>query len=158
VFQGAVLLTALALYVWVVFGGLSRRFERQADVFGSKVASVSPTEERSSTGSDELASTQPTSDTGLTLRSHGIRAFADALANVARYNGLDPNGPSWRHGSIAQRIAFLQGLDEHPDGERIFEEGVRKLRLCLGLVLAVGILLSIFPPSFLVAALAHTFG
>ncbi|MGO9465327.1 MAG: M48 family metallopeptidase [Isosphaeraceae bacterium] len=158
VFQGTTLLCALALYVWVVFGSLSRRFERQADVFGSKVASFSPTRYLSSTDSDDLHSTHATPGTGLMLRSQGIRIFADALANVARYNGLDPNGPSWRHGSIAQRIAFLHGLDGHPDGERIFQEGVRKLRLCLGVVLVVGILLSILPPSFWLSALTQAWG
>jgi STE24 endopeptidase len=158
VFQGTALLAALALYVWVVFGSLSRRFERQADVFGSKVASFPPTEYLSTRGPDELPSTRAVCDSGLALRSAGIRIFADALANVARYNGLDSNGPSWRHGSIAQRIAFLQGLDAHPNGERVFQAGVRKLRLCLGVVLAVGIVLSIFTPSFLLSALAKAWG
>ncbi len=158
VFQGATLLSALALYVWVVFGSLSRRFERQADVFGSKVASFIPCDYLSSLGSDELPSTQPNTKTGLTLRSQGIQIFAEALANVARYNGLDPNGPSWRHGSISQRIAFLHGLDGHPDGERIFQDGVRNLRLCLGVVLAIGILLSILPPSSWLSALVQAWG
>jgi STE24 endopeptidase len=158
VFQGATLLAALAVYVWLVFGSLSRRFERQADVFGSKVASSYPTESFAFIGSNDQSSLQTISETGLTLRSTGIRVFADALANVARYNGLDSNGPSWRHGSIAQRIAFLEGLDGHPDGERDFQEGVRKLRLSLGVVLAVGILLSILTPSLLVSALARVWG
>ena len=37
--EAVVLLTLLGLYFWLVFGHLSRRFERQADVFGSKVVS-----------------------------------------------------------------------------------------------------------------------
>jgi STE24 endopeptidase len=157
-FQGLTVLGALAMYVWVVFGNLSRRFERQADVFGSKVASMSATEYPFATDAREPGSTHSTTATGLTLRSVGIRIFADALANVARYNGLDSNGPSWRHGSIAQRIAFLQGLDGKPDGERVFQEGVRKLSLRLGVVLAVGIMLSIVSPSFLLMAVAQMWG
>ena len=39
VVEATVLLVALGLYFWIVFGQLSRRFERQADVFGSKVVS-----------------------------------------------------------------------------------------------------------------------
>ncbi len=158
IFQSTSLLAALAMYVWVVFGNLSRRFERQADVFGSKVASMSGTDSLSLSGAGGLVPTQPASDGGLTLRSAGIRIFAEALANVARYNGLDSNGPSWRHGSIAQRIAFLEGLDGNPDRERVFQEGVRKLRLRLGVVLAVGVLLSVFTPSLLVLAMAHVWG
>jgi len=111
VFQGATLLTALAIYVWVVFGSLSRRFERQADVFGSKVASMSSIEDSLATREGELLPTQADSGAELRLQSVGIRIFTEALANVARYNGLDAHGPSWRHGSIAQRIAFLQGLN-----------------------------------------------
>ncbi len=37
--QEAAVLILLGLYFWLVFGHLSRRFERQADVFGSKVVS-----------------------------------------------------------------------------------------------------------------------
>jgi STE24 endopeptidase len=159
IFQGTTLLAVVALYVWVVFGGLSRRFERQADVFGSKVASFAfnPPELLGATESAELTSTHPKgpSNTGLALRSTGIRIFADALANVARYNGLDSNGPSWRHGSIAQRIAFLHSLDGHPEGERAFQGGVRKLRLFLGVVLAAGIALSVVTPSYLISFLAR---
>lgn len=157
-FQTTTLLTALAAYVWLVFGNLSRRFERQADVFGSKVASLCSAEFPSLSGTGELLPTQPVTGTGLTLRSTGIHIFAEALANVARYNGLDSNGPSWRHGSIAQRIAFLEGLHEDPDRERVFQEGVRTLRLRLGVVLAIGILLSVLTPSVMLAALANLWG
>jgi STE24 endopeptidase len=158
VFQTITLLAALALYVWLVFGRLSRRFERQADVFGSKVASLSATEGLALSGSAELLSGETTRDTGLPLRSAGIHIFAEALANVARYNGLDSNGPSWRHGSITQRIAFLKGLDGNPDGERAFQEGVRKMRFRLGVLLAVGVLLSIVTPSLWIMALTRLCG
>jgi STE24 endopeptidase len=103
-------------------------------------------------------SAQPAPEVGLTLQSEGIRIFAEALENVARYNGLDSNGPSWRHGSIAQRIAFLEGLDGKPNGELAFQEGLRKLRLRLGVVLAFGIALSILTPSVLAVALAQVWG
>jgi STE24 endopeptidase len=155
VFQSITLLAALAMYVWLVFGRLSRRFERQADVFGSKVASLNTAADSFSIGSGEFVSAQSVPGSGLTLRSSGIRIFSEALSNVARYNGLDSNGPSWRHGSIAQRIAFLQGLDRHPEEERVFHESVRKMRFRLGVVLALGILLSVLTPSFLLVAVAQ---
>jgi len=160
VFQGTTLLAVVGIYVWLVFGSLSRRFERQADVFGSKVASfaLGPIESLVVTDREELCSPQPTPSRGLTLRSAGIRIFAEALANVARYNGLDSNGPSWRHGSIAQRIAFLHSLDGRPDGERLFQDGVRKLRIGLGVVLATGIVLSVVTPSVLLSAVVQVWG
>ena len=37
--EGGTLLLSLGLYFWFVFGYVSRRFERQADVYGSKVVS-----------------------------------------------------------------------------------------------------------------------
>jgi STE24 endopeptidase len=78
----------------------------------------------------------------------GIRIFADALTNVARYNGLDRNGRSWRHGSIANRIAFLEGLERHPERERHFQSGVWRLRLGLGFVLIVALCLSVVTQTF----------
>ena len=57
-------------------------------------------------------------------------------------NGLDPAGRSWRHGSIAHRIAFLEGLERRPDREGQFQRGVCRLRIGLGVVLVMAILLS----------------
>ena len=79
-----------------------------------------------------------------TLCPVGIRIFADALANVARCNGLDPDGRSWRHGSIARRIAFLEELEFHPERERPFQRGVMQLRIGLGIVLIAAIVISVF--------------
>jgi STE24 endopeptidase len=146
ILEGAALLVVLASYFWIVFGRLSRRFERQADVFGSKVVSC------------DLANCPPHKDLDHDLSGPpeagsksqqpklcpvGIRIFADALAGVARGNGLDPDGPSWRHGSIAHRISFLEGLEHDPGGERRFQRGVRRMRLLLGLVLLIAIFLSL---------------
>ena len=77
----------------------------------------------------------------------GIRIFADALANVARCNGLDPAGRSWRHGSIANRIAFLEGLERHPEREDRFQRGVRRLRIGLGVVLVMAIVALVRHPT-----------
>jgi STE24 endopeptidase len=146
--QGVALLSALGSYFWVVFGHLSRRFERQADVFGSRVVScdgadcpphrdedLEPSLERAKIGKQSLCPV-------------GIEIFTDALASVARYNGLDQTGGSWRHGSIANRISFLEGLKRHPERERRFQRGVQRLRLGLGLALALAVLLSVVTQSW----------
>jgi STE24 endopeptidase len=70
------------------------------------------------------------------------------LANVARYNGLDQNGRSWRHGSIAHRIAFLEGLERHPEREQRFQQGVLRFRLGLGVVLALAVFLSVITQTW----------
>ena len=74
----------------------------------------------------------------------GIRIFADALANVAHWNGMESSRHSWRHGSIASRIAFLERLEQNPDQELRFQRGVRRLRVALGIVLALAILIAAF--------------
>ncbi|MFI5456766.1 MAG: M48 family metallopeptidase [Isosphaerales bacterium] len=143
VIQGVALLIALGLYFWVVFGHLSRRFERQADVFGSKVVSCDLEDCPPHIDLDTDLSPQSIRGRKPTLCPVGIRIFAEALANVARSNGLNQNGRSWRHGSIANRIAFLEGLERHPEREHRFQKGVLRLRLGLGVVLALAVLLSV---------------
>ena len=142
VVEGIALLGVLGLYFWIVFGQLSRRFERQADVFGSKVVSCDLADCPPHNDLDHDLSPDPVRGQEPILCPVGIRIFADALANVARSNGLDPDGRSWRHGSIAHRIAFLEGLERHPDARASFQRGVTRLRIGLGVVLVMAILLS----------------
>jgi STE24 endopeptidase len=141
--QSASLLVALGLYFWIVFGHLSRRFERQADVFGSKAVSCDLTDCPPHSDLDHDLVPEKNGGRKPVLCPVGIRIFADALANVARYNGLDKNGRSWRHGSIASRIAFLEGLEWHPELENRFQRRVSWLRLGLGLVLITAIVFSV---------------
>jgi STE24 endopeptidase len=140
--QGLALVGVLGVYFWIVFGLLSRRFERQADVFGSKVVSCDLTVCPPHKDLDHDLSTQTVGGSEPRLCPVGIRIFADALAHVAFSNGLIPTARSWRHGSIAQRISFLEGLERHPDGESRFQRSVHRLRIGLGVVLVVAILLS----------------
>ncbi len=141
--QGVALLGVLGLYFWIVFGQLSRRFERQADVFGSKVVSCDMTDCPPHTDLDHDLAPDSVRSRRPVLCPVGIRIFAGALANVARSNGLDPAGRSWRHGSIARRIAFLEGLEQNPQSESQFQRGVKRLRIVLGLVLVAALVLSV---------------
>ena len=69
----------------------------------------------------------------------GIRIFSDALANVAEWNGMEVSRRSWRHGSIASRITFLEDLERNPQQEPRFQREVRRLRVGLGIVLALAL-------------------
>jgi STE24 endopeptidase len=142
--QSVLLLGFLGLYFWFVFGQISRRFERQADVFGSKVVSCDLADCPPHTDLDHELSKPPAGAKEPTLCPVGIRIFAEALANVARCNGLDPDGRSWRHGSITRRIAFLEELELHPERERRFQRGVAHLRIGLGIALIAAIVISVF--------------
>ena len=143
VVQSVLLLGFLGLYFWIVFGQISRRFERQADVFGSKVVSCDLADCPPHTDLDHDLSAPPVKGKQPTICPVGIRIFAEGLANVARFNGLDPDARSWRHGSIARRIAFLEALELHPERERQFQRGVVRLRIGLGFVLVAAMVISV---------------
>jgi STE24 endopeptidase len=138
--SSAVLLTA-GLYFLVVFGHVSRRFERQADVFGCRAVSCGQGDCPPHLDLDR----QPgCGSTATSLCPVGIRIFANALTNVATLNGMEFQARSWRHGSIARRIAFLEGLEGKPEAEGRFQVGVSRLRMvvALGLISAVVIALA----------------
>jgi len=130
--QGAVVLALALAYFGSVFGLLSRRFERQADVFGCRAVSCDrpdcpPHPDLYSRAADVPASGP--------LCPVGIRIFANALMNVALLNGMEPSARSWRHGSIDRRIAFVEGLEGKPEAERRFQAGTSRLRVVLAFAL-----------------------
>lgn len=130
--QWSVALSALGLYFFLVFGLLSRGFERQADVFGCRAVSC---------GQPDCPPHDDPNLSPLTIRPPaapcpvGIRIFANALAEVAYLNGIARHAHSWRHGSIAHRIDFLQTLIDRPEALGRFRRRLVRLRLTLALVL-----------------------
>ncbi len=123
-------------YFLGIFGYVSRRFERQADVYGCRVVSCGHDDCPPHTDLDGMPRTPPGPST-IPLCPVGIRIFINSLANVAIQNGMKPEAWSWRHGSIAKRITFLESLIEKPEAERDFQSGVKRLRRGLALLLAV---------------------
>lgn len=136
---------ALALvggYFLIVFGHVSRRFERQADVFGCRAVSCGLADCPPHADLDALPGPiRPSATAALPLCPVGIRIFISALSNVAMLNGLRPGAWSWRHGSIHRRIDFLEDLVGRPEAERSFQRGVARLRLgmAVALLAAVGL-------------------
>jgi Zn-dependent protease with chaperone function len=120
-------LVVLAAYLFAVFGLVSRRCERQADLFGVRTVADARTE-------------------GHPLAA-GVASLQRALSKVAYVNGLDPlEDPeipwqrrlwarivSWQHGSIADRIGFLNRLLEEPDLE---QRSQRRITIFRWLVMA----------------------
>lgn len=98
----------IVVYMFVIFGYLSRRCERQADLFGCRVASRA-------------------------AFIHALEKVAD-LNGISR----DRPGwfSAWQHGTIAQRIDFLRKLDDEPNLEPRFQRrlGVLKWAVTLTLV------------------------
>jgi STE24 endopeptidase len=133
------LLLPIAAYFLLVFGAVSRRFERQADVFGCRAVSCG------------LGECPPHADVNAAesevkpaakLCPVGIRIFANALTNVALLNGIDPNARSWRHGSIRRRINFVEGLEARPEVERRFQAGLIRFRVALTALLVAAVVVA----------------
>ncbi len=124
-------LAALGAYIFIVFGFLSRRCERQADIYGCRVVSG-----------------------GLPVTRDGVNAMIRALERVADMNGMDAASTrkrlplikrfwamlkSWQHGTIAERIHFLTDLADNPQMELAVQRRTFLLRcgLFLGLFAAI---------------------
>ncbi len=133
-------LAIIAAYVFVVFGFLSRRCERQADVFGCRAVSCGRADCHCHESTTELL------PDGRGLCPTGIRTFVQALEKVAQLNGISRKRPgwlqSWQHATIAHRVDFLQKMLDDPTLEPRFQRTVSRVKwgLLLG-VLSVLLLL-----------------
>jgi len=136
------LAAALVVIIWgLAFGWISRRFERQADVFGARV--VSPPAE----GCVLPCRVHHTGDVPPnphSLCATGAALFADALGHIARLNGIPEEARSWRHSSIGSRIRFLRGLAEDPERVRRFARTLTAVRVILVAGTAAGLALAVW--------------
>jgi Zn-dependent protease with chaperone function len=128
-------------YVFVVFGFLSRRCERQADVFGCRAGSCA---DPHCQGHDEKTTLTVG---GKGLCPTGIRTFIRALEKVAVLNGISRDRPgflqSWQHSTIARRVAFLEGLLADPRRESSFQRRLLLVKCGLLAVLAVALIVAV---------------
>ncbi|MGL6095515.1 MAG: M48 family metallopeptidase [Fimbriiglobus sp.] len=139
---------ATGAYLFLVFGLLSRRCERQADVFGGRAGSCRNPRCDGHDDDTRLA------ENGLGLCPTGVRAMARALDKVAVLNGLESRDPgpgkpirriwgqvnAWQHGPIPERIEFLYRLAEDPSlGDRTDRSTFRfRVGLLATLLVALG--------------------
>lgn len=132
----------LAAYIFVVFGFLSRRCERQADIYGCRAVSCGRPD---CTGHEDA----PLALTGSRLCPTGIRTFIAALERVALLNGISRDKPgffqSWQHSTIARRVEFLQGMLADATLEPRFQRKVALVKwgLLLGLGTALAVLIAV---------------
>ena len=126
------LLAIVGVYIFLVFGFLSRRCERQADVYACRTVSCSKSE---CTG-HELAARAPQARG---LCATGIRTFIQALEKVAILNGISREHPgwlqSWQHSTIAHRVDFLERLIQDRQVDARFQRALAAWKWCSLIVL-----------------------
>lgn len=132
--QGVVLLSG-AIFWGLGFGWLSRRFERQADLFGAQCVSPDPSDCRLPCSMHLDAQTLKTGPAHVCMT--GAAVFASALDRVAVLNGIPHEERSWRHSSIGSRMRFLASLAGDPSRASRFDGQVRRAKKMM-LVLAAG--------------------
>lgn len=112
----------MVAYLFLIFGLLSRRCERQADIFGCRATSCG---DRNCTGHDATTTLNPA---GGRVCPAGVRAMVHALERVMILNGASERSQwrslrqrfwahvrAWQHGPLPNRIHFLLRLLEEPD-------------------------------------------
>lgn len=123
--------------VWGVgFGWLSRRFERQADLFAARCVTP-PANQCGSPCSVHLDDRQTLPDQGRVCAT-GAALFASALDRVATLNGIPHEEYSWRHSSIGIRIRFLTSLAGDPNRVARFERVIRRVKRGMFICVVLG--------------------
>jgi STE24 endopeptidase len=136
----AALLLAIALGLFALaFGYVSRKFERQADVFAARTM-------QDALGASDSPEINPSESAGIAVlaepkislaprRSYvggrGAAVFCAALERVAAVNNIPLAARSWCHGSIASRVQFLENLGHDPSQTANFDRFMRGLYVVL---------------------------
>lgn len=138
----------LGVYIFFVFGFLSRLCERQADLVGVRAASCS--NPYCGGHSDETV----LADGGRAICPAGVHAMVRALDVVMNLSGLDrPERGSWKqwvaawwkswqHGPPSHRIDFLLSLIDRPERAARHDRYAFRVRLALMLQLVGALLLA----------------
>ncbi|MGD0766892.1 MAG: M48 family metallopeptidase [Tepidisphaeraceae bacterium] len=147
--QMALMLGAAIGLFALVFGFVSRKFERQADVFAARTiqGELGPQLQQAAgdagTEGDAILNIKdrvPFSSAVLAeaeyaavdhVGRHGAAVFCSALERVAAVNNIPIAARSWCHGSIAKRIRFLEFLSRDSRRTADFDRFMYRLYLTL---------------------------
>lgn len=138
----------LTSYFALVFGTLARRFERQADLFGSRVLSCGKVECPPHDGELSRRDAAPLRDSEGFLCPAGLRRFAETLEAVSRWNRLPLDHWSWRHGRMSDRIRFLKGLVGRPDLQADARLSLLRYQLSLTVFLGISLIIALVTGAF----------
>ncbi len=127
----------MVLLCWVFgFGWVSRRFERQADVFGVRCVGWN----MDHCGTECHVHHPPAGEAPdrKALCPAAADVFAEALYRIAILNGIPPAARSWRHSSIASRMDFVRLLARDHRQLRRFNRTIILTKLVLVIGTVVG--------------------
>ncbi len=119
---GAAAAAAVAATVIVIFGWISRRFERQADAFAV----------RHLNGAGH-------GQTDETISPEAVATVSGALEAIATLSSVAPDRPSWRHGSIAWRRAYLDSIVGRAAGSLDIDRQVMWIKGLVAAMLGLGL-------------------
>jgi len=108
----------------ILFGWVSRRFERQADVFA--VADVAAVDGNSSVYSGDA-----------------VDRVCQTLERIASLNSVAATRSSWRHGSIAWRQAYLRSIAGCNRAELSLDRQILWIKIAAALMVVVGAIATI---------------
>lgn len=148
----------------LAFGWISRRFERQADTFavqhlsglglppganGGGAVGDGDGDRDTVEGSQRRADSEASGGVsggysgsggeGVRIQPQAVGAMQRALETIAELNAIDPDRPSWRHGSIRWRQTYLASLIGRPARRLPIDRQVRRIKLAAALVLIIGL-------------------
>jgi len=116
-----------------VFGGISRRFEQQADAFAAQHLS------------GMTRSTQD--DAAIRITPEAAWAMSSALRDVAAFNGIPESASMWRHGSIGARRRRLDALIGVYASQLPIDRIVRHIKILTMIGLVIMLALAVWKPD-----------
>lgn len=128
-FSGTLLVLAITI---VAFGWVSRRFEWQADAFAVRHLAEHPPEGQEPANS--------IGDQGRIVTPEAAHAMAEALGQVAEFNGMSTHRYSFRHGSIHERQRRVASLIGTPVDAFPIDRQVRWIKRSAMVVLIITII------------------
>jgi STE24 endopeptidase len=133
------IVTAISVGAFLLtFGFLSRRFERQADVYAARTIQMAGQQNLAQVVEARFEAARPIAYESRThVGPYGATVFASALHRVAVINNIPVAARSWCHGSIAKRMKYLEDLSADPSHTTRFDRFMGKLYVALVLALVV---------------------
>jgi methylenetetrahydrofolate dehydrogenase (NADP+)/methenyltetrahydrofolate cyclohydrolase len=142
---------AATIAFWGIgFGWLSRRFERQADLFGARC--VTPTANECRVPCSVHITDQSTWAADDRVCATGVAVFTSALDRVAVLSGIPHEERNWRHSSIGSRIRFLTSLAGDPARVARFNRLIRRVKTGMLTVAIIGLAICVYYWSVMAGA------